>query len=84
MSLRNVVGWQIRKIRIAKGMTVAQLSSALPKSSPLSCEELVRIELANQKVYDHQILAISQALGVRISDLFATPPRKRRAKKGPQ
>ena len=84
MARKNIVGWKIREIRIAKGMTVAQLSSALPKSSPLSCEELVQIELANQKVYDHQVLAISQALGVRPCDLFGTPPRKRRPKQEPK
>ena len=84
MARKNIVGWNVRRIRIAKGMTVAQLSSALPKSSPLSCEEIAQIELGTRKVLDYQVQAISQALGVRLSELFATPPRKRRAKKGPR
>ena len=84
MALKNIIGWQIRHIRIQRGMTVNQLSSALPSSSPLTSEEIARIELGTRKVYDSQVMAISQALGVPISDLFATPPRKRRAKKKPK
>ena len=80
MDRKNIVGWNIRRIRVAKGLTVYQLSSALPKSSPLSCEEIARMELGIRKVYDYEIQAISQALGVRISELFGTPPRKRRPK----
>ena len=83
MSLKNITGWQIRRFRIAKRLTVNQLSSALPTTAPLTSEELAQIELGTRKVYDHEILAISQALGVRISDLFGTPPRKRRPKREP-
>ena len=64
-------------------MTVYRLSKALPESAPLSCEEIARMELGIRKVYDYEIQAISQVLGVRLSDLFGTPPRKRRAKKEP-
>lgn len=84
MSSKNIVGWQIRQLRIRKGMTVYRLSKALPESAPLSCEEIARMELGIRKVYDYEIQAISQALGVRISELFGTPPRKRRAKMGPR
>ena len=84
MDRKNIVGWQIRRIRIARGLTVNQLSSALPKSSPLTSEELAQIELGTRIIYDHQILAISQAMGVRISELFATPPRNRRPKREPK
>lgn len=84
MDRKNFVGWQIRRIRIAKGLTVHQLSSALPPSSPLTSEEIARIELGTLRVLDFQVQAISQALGVRISDLFGTPPRKRRAIQEPQ
>ena len=76
MDRKNATGWNIRRIRIQKGLTVHQLSSALPNSSPLSSEELAQIELGTRKVYDHQILAISQVLGVSIDDLYATPPRE--------
>ena len=72
------------KFRIARGLTANQLSSALSKSSPLTSEELAQIELGTRMIYDHQILAISQVLGVRISELFGTPPRKRRPKREPK
>lgn len=83
MDRKNVTGWQIRQLRVRKGMTVYRLSKALPESAPLSCEEIARMELGIRKVYDYEIQAISQVLGVRLSDLFGTPPRKRRAKKEP-
>ena len=84
MDRKNITGWNIRKIRIQRGLTVHQLSSALPNSSPLSSEELAQIELGTRKIFDYQVQAISQVLGVRLSDLFATPPRKRRAKQEPK
>ena len=84
MSSKNVTGWNIRRIRIEKGLTVAQLSSALPTPSFLSCEELIQVELCNRKVYDHELWDISRALGVSVDDLYRAPPRKRRAKKEPQ
>ena len=80
----NIVGWNVRRIRIAKNLTVYQLSSALPKSSPLTSEQINQMELGTRKVFDFEIQAISEILGVPISDLFGTPPRKRRAKKGPR
>ena len=84
MESKNIVGWQIRRFRIAKGLTVDQLASALPKSSPLSSEELAQMELGTRRVLDYQILAISEILRIPISDLFGTPPRKRRAKQEPR
>lgn len=76
MALKNIIGWQVRRIRIQRGLTVHQLSSALPNSSPLSSEELAQVELGTRKIYDHELLAISQVFGVSIEDLYATPPRK--------
>lgn len=75
MDRKNITGWNIRRIRIQKGMTVQQLSSALPKSSLLSSEEIAQIELGTRRVLDYQVQAISQVLGVSIEDLYATPPR---------
>ena len=83
MDRKNIVGWQIRRIRIAKGMTVHQLSSALPPSSPLTSEQITQIELGTLRVLDYQVQAISQVLGVSLSDLFSTPPRKQRRKQEP-
>ena len=84
MDRKNVTGWNIRRFRIAKGLTVDQLASALSKSSPLSSEELAQMELGTQKILDYQVQAISHALEVRLSDLFATPPRKRPPRQEPR
>ena len=70
MAKKNIVGWRIRRLRIEKGLTVAQLSSALPTPSYLSSEELIQVELRNRTIYDHELWAISRVLGVPVSELF--------------
>ena len=72
--MKNIVGWQIRHLRIQRGMTVNQLSSAMPASSPLTSEEIAGIELGTRKVFDHEIQALSEVLKVSIEDLYATSP----------
>ena len=84
MESKNLIGWQLRRFRIAKGLTVDQLAAALSRSSTLSSEELAQMELGTRKILDYQILAISEILRIPISDLFATLPRKRRAKQEPR
>lgn len=84
MDRKNIVGRQIRQLRIQRGLTVHQLASALPPSAILSSGEIAEIELGTRKVYDYELLGISQVLGVRLSELFGTPPRKRRPKQEPQ
>lgn len=84
MDRKNITGWQIRKFRIQKGLTVHQLASALHPSAILCSGEIVEIELGTRKVYDFEIQGIAKALGVRPSELFATPRRKRRPKQGPR
>lgn len=76
MSSKNVVGRNIRRIRIAKGMTVHQLAAALPPSAILSAGEVAEIEVGTSKVFDNELWAISKALGVSIDALFLTPQRK--------
>ena len=75
MTSKNVTGWQIRRFRIAKGMTVHQLASALPPSAILSAGELAEIEVRTEKIYDYEIQAIADVLKVPIDALFATPQK---------
>ena len=84
MARLNITGWNLRRIRIEKGLTVAQLSSALPTASFLSCEELIQVELQNRKIFDHELWAISRALGVSVADLYRAPPGNRRTKQEPK
>ncbi len=84
MESKNIIGWQIRRIRIEKGLTVHQLSSALPPSSPLTSEQINQMELGTRRVLDFQVQAISQALGVSLSELFGTPQKNPRPKQEPK
>ena len=70
MAKKNIAGWNIRHLRLEKGLTVAQLSSALPTASFLSCEELIQVELRNRTIHDHELWAICQILKVPVSELF--------------
>ena len=76
MESKNVVGRNIRRIRIAKGLTVHQVASALPPSAILSAGEIAEIEVGTEKVYDYEIQAIADALKVPVDALFVTPQRK--------
>ena len=76
MESKNVTGWQIRRFRIEKGLTVHQLASALPPSAILCAGEIAEVELGTRKVYDYEIQGISTALGVTVADLFLTPQKK--------
>ena len=84
MESKNITGRNIRQIRIAKGMTVHQLASALPTSAILSSGEVAEIEVGTRKAFDYEIQGIAQALGVPLSKLFNTPPKNQRPKQGPK
>ena len=72
----NIVGRNIRRLRIAKGLTIHDLASALPPSAILSAGELAEIEVRTEKIYDYEIQAIAKVLKVPIDALFGTPQKK--------
>ena len=76
MESKNLVGWNIRRIRIQKGLTVHDLASALPPSAILCAGEVAEIKLRTRKVYDFELLGISKVLGVSIESLFLTTRKK--------
>lgn len=67
---KNCTGWLIRKHRIAKGLTVDQLSSALGPQCPIRPEALRQIEICQRKVYDFQLAHLASVLGVRVGDFY--------------
>ena len=75
MERMNITGWNIRRIRISKGMTVHQLASALPPPVILCAGEVAEVELQTRILYDFELLAICQALGVSIESLYSTPQK---------
>ena len=75
MTSKNIVGGNIRRIRIEKGMTVHKLAAALPPSAILSSGEIAEIEVGTGKIYDYELWGVAQALGVSIDALFLTPQK---------
>ena len=71
MPLENLIGWQVRRIRIAQGITIPDLCRRL-KGASISAEEFVLLETRSRRVMDYEIKAIAGALGVPPDDLFVT------------
>ena len=78
MPLENLIGWNVRRIRIAKGMTIPDLCRRL-KGASISAEEFVLLETRSRRVMDYEIKAIAEALEVNPDDLFRTRRSRRMA-----
>ena len=76
MESKNIVGWQIRQLRIQRGMTVHDLASFLPPTAILSSGEVAEIEVGTRKAYDYEIQAIAEILKVPVDALFLTAHKK--------
>lgn len=74
MPLQNLIGWQVRRIRIAQGMTIPDLCRRL-KGASISPEEFILLETRSRKVLDYEIKAIAEVLGVQSGELFRTRRR---------
>ena len=75
MSLENIIGWQVRRLRNAKQMTIPDLCRRL-RGASISPEKFVLLETRSRRVADYEVKAIAKALGVHPEDLFPTPQRK--------
>ena len=78
MDRKNVTGWNIRDVRIEKGISINTLSQSLGKRISLSPEALRDIELGIREVWDIELVAIAKALGLPPEALFRTPRKPRR------
>ncbi len=69
---KNMIGEQVRKYRIARGMSQQALSNALELMAIYICRGSVsRIEDRQRTVTDIELYGIAKVLGVSIADLFA-------------
>lgn len=69
--VQNIVGDKIRKFRIERHLSQQELSARLETYAVYICRgSISRIEQKDRTVTDFELKAISQALDVRISDLF--------------
>ena len=67
----NMVGENVRKIRIAKNMSQQTLSDKLEMMAIYICRgSISRIEDKQRTVTDLELYGIAKVLGVTISDLF--------------
>lgn len=68
---KNLVGHNIRKYRLARGMSQKQLSDQLELLAIYVCRgSISRIEDKQRTVTDIELYGIAKVLGVSIPDLF--------------
>ena len=73
----NVTGRQIAKLRTAKGLSQDSLAGKCQRAGwDISRGTLAKIEAGIRCVSDSELLLLSQALGVSVSDLFPKGKRK--------
>ena len=71
---RNVCGANIRRIRIARGMSQKELAAKCQLEEViLESGSISRIELGTRVVADYEMYVIAKILGVRMEDLLEIP-----------
>ena len=69
---QNIIGDNIRKLRVEKGLSQQQLSNKLEVEAVYICRGSVsRIESGERTVSDIEILGLSKVLAVPIERLFS-------------
>lgn len=72
-SKKNVIGVNIKQIRLAKKMTQKQLMIKLELlNSTITCATISKIENGMRAVSDAEVVLFAKALGVSYDDLFKT------------
>ena len=71
MNKRNLIGANLRKVRLSNGLSQEQLIAQLNlQGLDLDRTSLSRIENQNREVYDYELVYFSKVLKVSILDLF--------------
>lgn len=73
---KNVCGDCIKTLREERGMSLVELSTELELDYGVKLERSVigKIEQGKRKISDVELIAIAQALGVKVEELFPNPP----------
>ena len=67
----NIIGWRIKKARMAAGISQQELSNKLELMAVYTCRgSISRIETGDRAVTDIEIDAISKILNVSLDELF--------------
>ncbi|HWX22416.1 MAG TPA: helix-turn-helix transcriptional regulator [Candidatus Binatia bacterium] len=81
----NVVGPQVRSLRLQRGWTQDRLAVRLQLLGwETSRESVNRLENQTRRVPDLELFALARILGVRTDDLFPRDTRKRLREFGPE
>lgn len=81
MSSKNITGRNIARTREQKGLTIEQVAFGLPADFVMGPKELHEKEAGQKRIYDIELLAIANFLGVSVDSLFGTPQHRKKHKK---
>ena len=71
MEARRTIAWNIRRIRVEKGLTIEELADR----AHIDASSVARIERAAINTTVRAVEKIADALGVMLVDLVADPPK---------
>lgn len=71
MEKRNIIGFNVRRLRKKQKLTQEELTARLQvEGLNIDRPMLTRIELKQREVYDYEVFILSKALNVTIDELF--------------
>lgn len=70
MDARAILGWNLRRLRVAKGLSQERLALA----AGIDRAYVGRVERGEENVTINVVAAVAEALEVKVADLFGEPP----------
>lgn len=70
MDARAILGWNLRQLRVAKGLSQERLALA----TGIDRAYVGRVERGEENVTINVVAALADVLAVAVADLFAMPP----------
>lgn len=70
MDARAILGWNLRRLRVAKGLSQERLALA----AGIDRAYVGRVERGEENVTINVVAAVAEALEVKVADLFVEPP----------
>lgn len=70
MDARAILGWNLRQLRVAKGLSQERLALA----AGIDRAYIGRVERGEENVTINVVAAVAEVLEVSVSDLFDAPP----------
>jgi transcriptional regulator with XRE-family HTH domain len=69
MNTRQVIGWNLRRLRVAKGLSQERLAL----QSNIDRAYVGRVERGQENVTVNKLDAMAEVLGVKVAELFTDP-----------